>query len=411
MSATASRQITTDPAPVQLVELGNAKRADLDRFLAVTRAPAIRALYEPYRGVWCPYTEDTLRRTLSHDNPIYEHTECRLFVARRDGADVGRVVAFHNPLSSLTVKQRLGCFGFFEAADLAVARALLLDGAWPWLKGAGLEGMVGNVNPTTNDEVGVLVSGFHRHVLLLEFNPPEYPELLESLGLKKALDVYAFHAELKPETFAPIFYGKTSADDFLRVSSLMARRSGVTIEYLDKRNVAAAAREFCTLYNRAWRDHWGFEPFASAELLYLTKDLLMLLPRELLILARDKQGALVGAALCTPDLNRVFREFDGKMGLREQAKAALTLLAPRWLPLRGRPETLRVIALGVLPEHARKGASVALMARVIHHGIKMGYRYANISWVLENNDAMIEVPRRLNLSPDQTWRFFEYRPS
>ena len=385
---------------VQLVRLRNSKRDDLHRFTRVPKSPPVRALYAPYEGIWCPYADDTLLRTLSPENPIYEHTDCQLFVAVRDGVDCGRVAAFHNPLSSLTIEQKLGVFGFFEAADHEVARVLLLDGAWPWLRGLGLRGMVGNVNPTTNDEVGVLVQGFHRHTFMLEFNPPEYPAFLEALGFRKAKDVFSFVAPLRPDRFADLLSGKSSPADIERICGLMARRAGISLEYLDKRDVAGAAREFCAVYNRAWRGHWGFEPMTSAELLYLAKDLLLLLPRDLVIFARDREGRLVGGALCAPDLNEVFRDFDGRMGLREMLYAVAALWAPRWFPLKRRPSTLRIIALGVLPEHE---------SRVVN-AYRRGFKEANISWVLEDNDAMLAFPRRLGLEPDQVWRFYQYRP-
>lgn len=410
MSTTSPVQVESGQTGLRVVALDNASRSDVDRFIRVPRSPAIQALYAPYRGIWCPYTEDTLRQTLSPENPIYEHTDCQLFAASRNGLDCGRVAAFHNPLSNLTAEQKLGFFGFFEAADQETARALLLEGAWPWLKSLGMAGIVGNISPTTNDEVGVLVEGFHRHIVLLEFNPPEYPAFLEGLGFRKAMDVFSFIAPLKAETFAEVLAGKGNAQDLGRISNLMARRAGVTLEYLNKREVGKVAREFCAMYNRAWRGHWGFEPFTSAELLYLARDLLLLLPSDLIVLARNKQGKLVGAALCTPDLNDLFREFDGRMGLREQLSAAAAIWAPRWLPVRGRPTLLRIIALGVLPEYGRRGAAAAVMARVVQNGMKRGFAEASVSWVLEDNDPMLEIPRRFGLSPDQTWRLYEYRP-
>jgi hypothetical protein len=410
VSTSSSPQVESARTGPTVTALDNAVRADVDRFIRVPRSPGIQALYAPYRGIWCPYTEDTLRQTLSPKNPIYEHTDCQLFVASRDGVDCGRVVAFHNPLSSLTAEQKLGFFGFFEAADQETARALLLDGAWPWLRKLGMAGLVGNISPTTNDEVGVLVEGFHRHILLLEFNPPEYPKFLEGLGFTKAKDVLSFTTPLREEVFAEVFSGKGSAHDLDRISAIGARRAGITLEYLNKRKVSDVAREFCTVYNRAWRHHWGFEPFTSAELLYLAKDLLMLLPSDLIVLARNKQGKMVGAALCTPDLNVLFREFDGKMGPIEMIRAVGAMWAPKWLPFNPRPNLLRIIALGVLPEYARRGAAAAIMAKLVVNGMKHGLAEASVSWVLEDNDEMLEVPRRFKLPIDQTWRLYQYRP-
>jgi GNAT superfamily N-acetyltransferase len=390
--------------------LKQTSRADIERFVRVPRSPEIQRLYAPYRDVWTPYTDDTLIRTLSLENPIYEHTDAQMFVASRGGQDVGRALALHNPLSSLTREEGLGFFGFFEADGVETARALLLESAWPWLQKRGLKGIVGNVSPTTNDEVGVLIEGFHRHILLLEFNPPEYPKYLEALGFGKAKDLYGYTSQLDAEHYKELLSGKSGEADFGRIARLLARRAGVTIEYLNKRKINQYAAEFCRMYNRAWADHWGFEPFTSAELLYLAKDLLQLLPNDLLIFVRNKDGEMVGGALCTPDLNQLFRKFDGKMGPIEMIRAVGAMRGPRWIPAMQRPKMLRIIGLGVLPEYERKGAASALMSQVVANGIKSGYTEANISWILEDNDAMLIVPRRFKLTAEQTWRMFAYRP-
>jgi len=395
---------------VSVSALKQTSRADIDRFVKVTRSPEIQRLYAPYRDVWCPYTDDTLVRTFSLDNPIYEHTDAQMFVASRSGRDCGRVIALHNPLSSVTREQGLGFFGFFEADGVETARALLLESAWPWLQKRGLKGIVGNVSPSTNDELGVLIEGFHRHVLLLEFNPPEYPKYLEAIGFGKEKDVFGYTTRLDAPHFREVLSGRGSEADFNRIARMMARRSGVTIEYLDKRKINRAASEFCRMYNRAWGDHWGFEPMTSAELLYIAKDLLQLLPSDLLIFVRNKDGELVGGALCTPDLNQLFRRFDGKMGPIEMLRAVGAMWGPGWISMLQRPKLLRVIGLGVMPTYERRGASTALMAQVLANAFKRGFEDVNVSWILEDNEPMLQIPRRFGMQAEQTWRVFSYRP-
>ena len=396
---------------ITLTALNPHVRADLDRFVAVIRSTPVRGLYEPFREVWCPPLDDTLRATLSPANPIYEHTEVRLFVASRGVIDVGRVVAIWNPLSTLTASDSLGLFGFFEAADVEVARTLLLEGVWPWLRQRGAAGMVGPISPTTNDEVGILVDGFHQHILLLTFSPPQYSEYFDALGFGKGKDVLGFTAPFRPETFRPVVGRRNNAVEIGKLGDALARRAGVTLEMIDKRKAGKFASEFCSIYNRAWRDHWGFEPYTSAEMLYAAKDLLQLIPKELIIAARNKEGEVIGGVICTPDLNDLFREFDGKLGIREMIKTAATLLAPPGFPFVKRSKTIRYIALGVLPQYESRGASAALMMKIASYGLSHGYEHLNMSWVLEDNEQMLSVPKKLDLKPDQRWRIYSWRPT
>ena len=51
-------------------------------------------------------------------------------------------------------------FGFFEAVDDPEVAAALLDAAADWLRERGRERMLGPMDFTTNDEIGILIEGF-----------------------------------------------------------------------------------------------------------------------------------------------------------------------------------------------------------------------------------------------------------
>jgi hypothetical protein len=68
------------------------------------------------------------------------------------------------------------------------------------------------------------------------------------------------------------------------------------------------------------------------------------------------------------------------------------------------------------PEHPLKyesrGASAALMLKIAGYGLGHRYDVLNISWVLEDNEPMLNVPvNKLHMTPDQRWRFFSWRPT
>jgi hypothetical protein len=57
-------------------------------------------------------------------NPFFEHAEVQLFLAQRDGRDVGRISAHVDDNLNTFQDNRWGLFGFFECEDDAeVARA------------------------------------------------------------------------------------------------------------------------------------------------------------------------------------------------------------------------------------------------------------------------------------------------
>ena len=53
------------------------------------------------------------------------------------------------------------------------------------------------MNPTTNDECGLLISGFDSSpVFMMPYNPAYYVDLVVAEGFAKAKDLLAFHIDL-----------------------------------------------------------------------------------------------------------------------------------------------------------------------------------------------------------------------
>ena len=66
-------------------------------------------------------------------------------------------------------------FGFFESEDDPEVAAILIDAASGWLADRGRARILGPMDFTTNDEVGLLVSGYElRPMILQPWHPPYY---------------------------------------------------------------------------------------------------------------------------------------------------------------------------------------------------------------------------------------------
>src|SRR5580698_2626931 len=73
-----------------------------------------------------------------------------------------------------------------------LAACALLDAAEGWLRERGRDRMVGPMDFTTNDEIGLLIAG-HEHppVILCQWHHPYYQRLIEQEdGMGKAMDLY-----------------------------------------------------------------------------------------------------------------------------------------------------------------------------------------------------------------------------
>ena len=77
-------------------------------------------------------------------------------------------------------------FGFFETVDdPEVARGPARRRRREWLRERGRERILGPMDFTTNDEIGILIEGFERRPMILEpWHPPYYQRADRGRGLR-----------------------------------------------------------------------------------------------------------------------------------------------------------------------------------------------------------------------------------
>jgi hypothetical protein len=129
-------------------------RRDLGRFIGYAHERNQRDRH------WVPPLRIAERELLSRrKNPFFAHADAELFVARRDGRLVGRILAADDRLHQETHGDSVASFGFFEAEDAAAAGALL-ERAEAWARARGRTQLRGPLNPSLNESAGLLIEGF-----------------------------------------------------------------------------------------------------------------------------------------------------------------------------------------------------------------------------------------------------------
>ena len=197
-------------------------------------------------------------------NPFYKHAQMQLFVAEQGGEAVGRIAAIINENHNRVHEDKIGFFGFFESVNNQEVADALFDAAARWLRERGMDTMRGPVNPSINDEIGLLVKGFDSPaVILMNYNPRYYPLLLEGYGFRKAKDLYAYLLHNKDVITPKLERGQ----------QLVRDRYNITIRDLDFKNLERDVVILKDLYNRSWEKNWGAVAMTDEEFDFLAKDL------------------------------------------------------------------------------------------------------------------------------------------
>src|SRR3954453_2483344 len=202
-------------------------------------------------------------------NPWFEHGEAEYFLAERDGEAVGRITAHLDRRWDEYQGGSDAMFGFFETANDPEVAAALLAAATEWARGKGRSRILGPMDFTTNDEIGVLIEGYERRPMILEpWHPPHYRELVEAEGFGKAMDVQMWELQ-----FGDLKRGESFDPSIHAAAEKALGDEGIVIRNMRKREMADEGGGFMHVYNEAWEDIWGFVLLTDAEVEFQAKNL------------------------------------------------------------------------------------------------------------------------------------------
>jgi GNAT superfamily N-acetyltransferase len=355
----------------------------------------VRFLWDIYGNDpnWVPPLEmDRMKLIDEIKNPFYKHADVAWFLAEDGGKIVGRIAAIVNHSHNSFHQDKTGFFGFFECVNDVNVASALLSAAEKFLRSKGMTDVIGPVNPSFNDESGLLVDGFNKPpVLLMTYNPEYYIGLIERCGYGKVKDLYAWLLSTD----------SSRSEKLIRVTEAMQQRAGITIRPFNKKDFANEVARIKHVYNLAWEKNWGFVPMNDAEMDFIAADLKQVYDPDLIFFA-EKNGETIGFSNSLPDVNQAFAA-----GPRIP-RGVMNLPIGVWnlMTKKKQVDTLRILVLGVVKEYRSRGIDAMFYRKTIEAAEKKGYKYGEASWILEDNDPMNRACEMMNGKKYKTYRAY-----
>jgi GNAT superfamily N-acetyltransferase len=343
--------------------------------------------HHPY---WVPplrMAQKELLNTQKH--PFYAHADMQCFLARRGGQVCGRVAAIVDRKHNEFHKEDAGFFGFFESVDdVEVARSVM-EAARKWLLERGAKVIRGPVSPSTNYECGILVEGFDSSPnVMMPYNSPSYPRMLEAVGLRKCKDLLAYWSTPSEVTGAKVE----------RVAQRAGELQAVAVRSIRMNQFDEEVQVIWKLYNSTWANNWGFVPMTREEFLHEAAEMKQILKPDL-VLVGEVKGQAVGFALALPNINLALKHAGGKLFPLGLFKI---LYHQRLI------KELRVVALGVVEEYRTAGVAAGFYAALIRNARRLGYGHSEMSWILEDNVLMNRSLKAMGAIKYKTYRIYEW---
>ena len=370
---------------LQIVTCSRSPR-EVNRFLNVS--------YGIYNGDphWVAPLLLDLKKVFTEANPLFQHAEMQLWIARRDGRDVGRIAGILDHNHNAAHKESSAFFGFFECENDAQTSRQLFAAVQDWARQKGVRRLLGPMNPTTNDECGLLVDGFDSPPqLMMTYNPRYYVDLVTTEGFVKAKDLLAYHINV----------AGIPRERLERIATKTRQRSPqFRFAAVRRKTLVADLVKIKEVYNAAWQDNWGFIPMTDAEIDFMAARLKPLLVEGLVWIA-ETAGETVGFMITIPDYNEALKPLRGRLSTPK-----IFGLLPYALG-RKIPTSCRVVTLGVKAQHRNRGIEAVMLAEGLMTGLRLGFKTAEASWVLEDNVMMRRLLQPFGGRVYKTYRIYE----
>jgi GNAT superfamily N-acetyltransferase len=181
------------------------------------------------------------------------------------------------------------------------------------------------------------------------------------------------------------------------MAARVGRRPDIVVRSIDLAKFDEELQTLRRLYERAWRDNWGFVAPTEAEMRQAAENLRPIVDPHLVLFA-ERRGEPVACAVAIPNINRVLKRMRGRL---------FPLGILHFLRRRAIMDDMRVLLLGVDPAVRLQGFYPLLIAELQRRAVDRGYRSAELSWTLEDNDAVNAGIEAAGARRSKTYRVYE----
>ena len=326
-------------------------------------------------------------------NKFFRHGQCSRFLLKNEkGNVIGRVAVFINEKTAKKEEQPTGGMGFFECIDDRKAAHILFDQCKRWLMERGMQAMDGPINFGERESWwGLIVHGFTPTPYKMNYNRPYYQDLFESYGFKTYFEQWCYSLKVHNKIL----------DKFHERHEKIAANPDYRSEYLKKSQLEKYAEDFRTIYNKAWAKHGSGKELDSRQVLGFFKKMNPVIDEKTMWYVYYKNEP-VAMWINLPDINQIFRKFNGRFTIIEKIRFA-------WMLRRRHIRKFIGLVFGVVPDHQGKGVDSFIIVEGASL-IRKEHLYEDfeMQWIGDFNPKMVSIAENLGTYKSRilkTYRF------
>jgi len=305
----------------------------------------------------------------------------RWILKNEQGKLIGRIAAFVNKKYKTKGDDvPVGGVGFFECINDQNAANLLFDTAKQWLQSKDMEAMDGPINFGERDRWwGLQVEGFQQPLYCMNYNPPYYQQLFETYGFQNFFNQYCYSMRVQDQL----------PEKFFKRHDELSKDPNYKATHIQKNQLEKFARDFTTVYNKAWAGHAGLKQMDEKTAIIMFNKMKPVMDERISWFTYYKDEP-IAIWLNIPDLNQLFKYLNGRFDLFAKLKFL-------WVKLTKRNKKFTGIIFGIVPEFQGKGIDAFMIveaAKIIQH--QLAYDDYEMQWIGDFNPKMMNIAQGIN---------------
>ena len=294
---------------------------------------------------------------------------------------VGRIQGIIQKASNKKTGENRVRFTRFDAINSKEVAAALFNAVEEWAAKKGCDILCGPLGYSDLEREGLLIEGFDQtNTFEEQYNFDYYPELVESVGLKKEVDWIEYR----------IFKPKERNERVKRIKERVLDRYGLHMAE------AKSAKEIIDRYkdgifnvlDEGYKDIYGTVPFTDSMKKQIIDQFNLIIKKDYIGVVLDKEDNVVAFGLCFPAIGDALRGGNGKL-------YPATLV--RLLKVISKPKRLDLGLIAVLPNYKNLGVNSIVIDGLIDLMLRKDIEYCETNLMLEENYPI-----------QAQWKYFDY---
>ena len=253
-----------------------------------------------------PLYMDDKRYFTPKRNKAFEFSDVILFLARKEGKVVGRVMGIINRKFNAYRKEDIARFAYLETFEDREVFQALVKAVEDWARALGATRIIGPYGFSDQDPEGWIIQGFeNRATIATYYNFEWMPRFIEEMGYGKDMDYYVYKLPVPKEL--PELY--------LKVLERLRRKGVYTLlEFKKRKELKAWIHPLFELMNETYVNSniYGYAPLDHKEMDDLAKRYLPVVdPRFVKIVKKGDE--VVAFIIAMPDMNGGIQAARGRL--------------------------------------------------------------------------------------------------